>query len=239
MYRRILASVIAICIMLACTGCAAMITMPYSSQEYENSGWSVTELVSHFKDLGFQNINTTNITRTFDESLAGDYWVKIEDSSADSWFTEYRQFEKGESFTEKYEIYISGFDYTPTLNKDTSSAFSDLIDTDRTPQELENAVTAFMREHNGEYLEFDGVLTTWDDEHFWVGIWFTVAVEGNTELAFSWEDISTLELEEAGSFSHTMYKQGVVCTGDQVHMVVKINSYNNGWELEIQKLYIE
>lgn len=237
MRKRIIAIFCAISIvLLVCTGCKAVATMPYSSEEYEALGWTADEYVAHFKELGFFDFDIKTFD-TFDKTEAKVNRIAIEDTSADSWFTEYKDFEKGEDVLTIDKVMISVTTWIPTLTAENCPEFAEVIYMDNDSPDKAAAMAAFMRDHNGEYLEFDGKITSWYDEYFWVGIDCTIAVEESNHT-FSWSNLATIDLKTTGEYSHENYKCGLITEGMKVHMRTKIENTKDGWRLIIDSMEI-
>lgn len=226
------------CIFLSilCTSCTTEVAMPYSSEEYLEMNWPVDELISHFEELGFSDFETY-ITETFDEDEARIRRVAIEDTSSSSadGDLEHKEFEKNEKFGTYLEVLISGYRLIPTLTVDNCDELAELVQMDGESLEKGEKITAFMRKHGGEYLEFEGTITYWNDELFFAsGVYLTVAVEDSPHTNFSWNSIGISELEIVGDPDYENgYISGMIEEGDKVHMYTKINNNAEGWKLEI------
>lgn len=235
--RKMIVALALLVLIFLCTGCTTSVSMPYSSDDYKELDWSVEELIDHFKDLGFSNIKT-DIRETFDESQARICRVAMEDTAADSWFTEYKDFEKDDEFGTHLEVYISAYTLIPTLTVDNCAEFAELVNMDRNLPEKADRLSAFMEAHNGEYIEFDGLLTEWNDKWWYVGIDFTIAVEESSEMSFSWNNVATIDLGMTGDYHYEKYKTGLITSGMRVHMLAKIKNTRDGWDLEIDSMQI-
>lgn len=218
-------------------GCdTAAVSMPYGSEEYENGDWTVEELINHFEELGFSDINVTNELEIFGNDEIGIYNVLIEDTSSDSLFTEYRTIEKGEEVGNWLKVKIETYTSVPLLTKDNSAEFAELIKMDAPI--LNETLMSFMDSHNGEYLEFDGTITDWYDDVFWVGVSFTITVENSECLEFSWSTMDLSDLDLGGEYEYSKYKAGAISERMQVHMITKIVTSENEWHLEIESMQI-
>lgn len=213
------------------------VSMPYSTQEYREMGWSVEELVNHFEELGFSEIKL-DLIETFDETRAGNYLVNIEDTSANSWFTEYRKFEKGEVIRPSLKICISGYKVVPTLTVDNCDDFANLVNMDSDSSERSELIASFMQAHNGEYIEFDGLIIEWYDEWFWNSVSLTIAVEGSEQTNFSWDTISLSDLGMTGNYHYNEYRVGLISEGMKTHVIAKIDWADNTWSLKIDSIEI-
>lgn len=234
--KKIVLCLFSIIFIFALTSCNVdVITMPYDSSEYKNGEWTLESLVEHFETLGFTDIDVTNVKDSFGEAKVEIYNVNIEDSSSDSWFTEYKAFKKGEEFGSWLKIKIETHTFTPTLTVDNCSDLANIIQSDTSNTD---AINSFMNAHNGEYIEFCGTITDWNDKWFWVGVDLTVAVEDSKSLSFVWDTIDLIDLKLEGDYHYNKYKTGLISEGMKVHMIVKVDSEDNKWKLEIYTMEI-
>lgn len=236
--KKIVLCLFSIIFIFALTSCNVdVITMPYDSSEYKNGEWTVESLVEHFETLGFTDIDVTNVIDSFGEAKVEIYNVNIEDSSSDSWFTEYKAFKKGEEFGSWLKIKIETHTFTPTLTVDNCAELAELVHTKGSFVELEDKI-AFMESHKNEYIEFEGTITDWYDELHWVGVSFTVSVEDSEYLSFSWETTSLIDLKMEGDYHYSNYKTGLISEGMKVHMIAQIVFADDEWQLEINIMNI-
>lgn len=244
--KRFLLCFLAICTLFSCAVPAYAdfvfsrkkeVSMPYSTMEYRELGWSVEELVSHFEELGFSEIKI-DLIETFDETRIGNYTVNIEDSSANSWIVQYNGFEKGDVFRTHLEIVISGYTLVPTLTVENCAEFTELVNMDNGYSEKPERLASFMQAHHGEYIEFDGIIIDWYDEWFWNSVSLTVAVEGSEQTSFSWNTISLSELGMTGDYHYNKYRVGLIGEGMKAHVIAKIHYADNMWSLEIDSMEI-
>ena len=238
MRNRVTFLLIIFCIILCCAGCASTIVMPYSSEEYENSGWTLKELTTHFEELGFTDVTVRKDT-TRNEAYAGIYSVEIEEDT-DSLFAEYGDFEKGDDFLSTRELYIVYNDFIPTWAIDNCPELVELSQFEHGSDEWEKKQKAFMQSHSGEYIEFDGVITDWYDDYWYAGgVSFTISVEGYEQLKFSWDNIELSSLRLTEDYHYSNYKTGLICEGDRVHILAKINySAQEGATVEIESFIL-
>ena len=238
MRTRNIALILILSILLfACTGCDVGTTIPYSSDEYENGEWSVEELVEHFEELGFTDIEIEEKT-TFDESKERIQVVVADDS--DSWFSSYRDFEKGETISTIRKIIIRATTLTPVLTVENSPEFADFAKNGLDSENNTIAWTTFLEEHNGEALEFDGIITNWYDEFWYIsGVDCTIAVEGNENMSLYWSVENLDDLGLTGEYSQNEYSQGRINEDMQVHVLAVIDySKDDGLKLEIESMQI-
>lgn len=239
MKKRILFHLICSFTLFLFVGCdTSGVSMPYGSEEYENGDWTVEELIEHFEELGFSDIETINTLEYFGDEEIGIYNVTIEDTSSDSLFTEYRSFEKGEELGTWLKLKIETYTAIPTLTIDNCSEFSELTKMKNSSSEQGELISAFMNSHNGEYLEFDGIITDWYDEMFWTSVSFTISFEESEQLSFTWSTIDFSDLNLEGEYEYSKYKVGLISENMKVHMITRIVSSEDGWNLEIDSMQV-
>lgn len=229
MKKKLIALTLALSfLMLICSGCSTDATMPYSSAEYENGDWTFDELIEHFKELGFTDFDTYEFT-TYDESEAKINRVAINDES----------FEKGDQFTPLIdEVLISATTLIPTLRTDNCNELKELVQMGKdSPEEIEKW-DSFMNSHIGEYLMFDGSITDWNDDYFYVAVDLSVSVKGTNDTIFSWSNLDLIDTKLDGDYHYEKYHTGLIKEGMNVHMVVKIVSDDDEWNLEIEEMEI-
>lgn len=213
-----------------CSGCASAsipgITMPYSSEEYVNGEWTIEDLRKHFRDLGFKEIevngNTTKVIGVYAEN---------DDSLYDS-------FEKGMEIdsSRKIGIYTEfNFETTSTLSIANCPEFAELVESGIDSSE---DWIAFLESHSGELLEFDGTITHWYDDMFWIGVSFTIAIEDSSHLSFSKDTIDLIELGLTGEYHYDKYHVGLINEGMRVHVITEIKQTEDGWQLELDSMQI-
>ena len=235
--RSIVLALVLSLVLCLCSGCNIAATMPYSSDEYENGEWSVEELVEHFEGLGFTDIDVEEYT-TFNEGEEKIQVVVAEDSS--SWFPSYRDFEKGETVDTLRNIIIRETRLIPILTTENCLEFAEYVKNGKDSPDNTLTWLSFIEEHNGEALEFDGTITSWYDEFFYIsGVKCTVAVENSEHMSFYWAVDSLDDLGLSGEYSHNEYSLGEITEGMQVHILAVINySEDNGLNLEIESMQV-
>ncbi len=126
------------------------ITMPNASWYYDE-GWTVEELVSHFEQLGFTNIEiaTTIDSGTFSKfHQKGEiYNVEIEDTFLGGW-------SEGDTFGATSLITITYYERTPTLTIDDCPDLASVLSS------KDMMYTDFAEKYDGQFIEFDGYVTT-------------------------------------------------------------------------------
>lgn len=207
-------------------------TMPYSSSEYENSDWTLDELISHFEELGFDDID---IDESHSRYVSEEYiQVRVEDTESDSWFTEYTEFTKGEDLRSWRKIRISITYPIPVWTIENCPELVTLLSM-RNSEESFDEWIAFMHEHHGEYIEFDGTITDWYDELWYAGgISFSVSFEDIEDIAFSWHGLLTSEFGYKND-----YYTGCVEEGISAHVVMRIVYSEEGCLYELESIDLE
>lgn len=207
-------------IIILFVSCTANIVIPHSSEDYVNGEWTVRELKEHFEELGFSKVeicgNTTAIIGVYaenDESL-------------------YESFEKGQEISPSRKIGIyTEFKSKEPISVSNSTEFASFV-------EIGNEDTVawleFLEAHAGESIVFDGTITNWYDEFFWVGIDFNIAVENSKKLTFSKNNVNLIDLGMTGDFHYNKYHTGLITEGMRVHVVTRITEKDSTytWELD-------
>ena len=126
------------------------ITMPNYSWHYDN-GWTVENLINHFQELGFTNIETATTTETgwgAEFHLYGEIFnVTIEDTTLGGW-------KSGDVFGSTSLITITYYERTPTLTiENCPDLVSILSNRDMT-------YTEFVEKYDGQFIEFDACITS-------------------------------------------------------------------------------
>ena len=235
--QRVVLVLVLSVLLLLCSGCNVTAKMPYSSNEYENGEWSVEELVEHFEELGFTDIDVEVYT-TFDEGKAKIQVVVADDSS--SWSPSFRDFEKGETVATLRNIIIRETKLIPILTVDNCPEFAEFVKNGKDSTANSVTWTEFLEKHNGEALEFDATITSWDDEFLYIsGVKCTVAVEHSKHMSFFWDVDNLDDLGLSGEYSHNEYSVGEIKDGMQIHILAIINySKNDGLNLEIESMQV-
>lgn len=214
-------------IMTVCVGCSSNVTMPHSSKEYANGDWSIEELEKHFKDLGFSEIEVSGNTTEVIQVLTENY---------DS---EFESFEKGAEIDTSRKIRIvTAFEEVPPLTVENCPEFAEFVEEGIESSENEDAWTTFLESHNGETLEFDGTITDWYDEMFWVSISFSIAIEDSEYMSFSKSGISLNDLNMTGDYHYNKYHAGLITEGMKVHVISKISQTEGRWCLELESMQV-
>ena len=229
MKSKMIAFIIVLLILLImCVGCTSSeITMPYSSEEYVNGGWTIEDLEKHFEDLGFTEIeiigNTTEITGIYAEN---------DDSLFES-------FEKGAEISASHKIWIyTDFESTSPLTVANCPEFAKFVESGIESPENNEEWISFLESNSGKLLEFDGTITDWYDDLFWVGVSFTIAIEDSEYMNFSESSIDLIELGLTGKYQYNKYHAGLIDEGMRVHVITKITQAEDGCNLELDSMQI-
>ena len=211
-----------------------LVTMPYSSKEYKNAGWTLDELILHFEELGFNEINVEKTSDQYGEEKIVICSVEIEDS--DSFWGGTRPIEKGEKTSTYLEIRIEYVLYHPTITKENSTEFAQLVDMNDEVYDKPILVQEFMEKHDGEFLEFQGIVLDAYDK-FWYAsdINFIISIGNSVHMQHNFK-CSTLDLERLGYCSHSSYFSGLLSKGDILHCVCRISATEDSWSLALVRL---
>lgn len=107
-----------------------VITMPNDAVEYRSGDWTADQLTAHFKELGFSDIKVTSVGNYYGEVERVEISnVTIEDSSSDSWITQYKTFKKGESYASWLKIKIETKTYGPQYGSALSTQTTESSET--------------------------------------------------------------------------------------------------------------
>ncbi len=202
---------------LVCISCSSEEpTMPYSSNDYENGEWTLEEVLSNLKELGFDDIEvvTSKSRYVSEESLQ----VQVEDYSNESLFTVYKDFEQGEPVYSWREVKIEVTRPIPVLTEENFPGLANNLAMRYGSDDDVAEWKSFMKAHNGEYIEFDGFVTDVYDE-FWYasGISLSISFEEYEDINFYWSDISPNNIGYDNDYSY-----GCLPKGTLAHCVVKI-----------------
>lgn len=209
------------------------IAMPYGSREYisgewTNEEWSVEDLVKQFEGLGFTEIEIIgNTTKVISVTVEG------EDGLFDSFY-------KGEEVEISRKIHIfTAFEATPPLTVSNCPEFAEFVENGIESSKNSQAWVAFLKSHSGELLVFDGTITDWYDEAFWIGVSFTIAIEDSPNMSFSKDTMSLSELGMTGEYDYNNYYAGLIKEGVRVHVVTEITKTDDGWwDLELDSIQV-
>ncbi len=139
--------VLLVLVVLSLSGCSAEgtdITMPYSSDQYATDGWTKDDLVAHFKELGFTNIETRKVDI---DSYEPD---EISMVDVDAFMSEkLTGFNKGESFSPSEKIEITYFDFNDILTVENCEDLAKVVGGEEIDYEL------FARKYDKKLVKFD------------------------------------------------------------------------------------
>ena len=211
--------------------------MPYSTEEYKSKEWTEESLVQHLEELGVENIEINNVLEEYGKEEWKIHNIKIEDPDSNSWFSSYRVFDKGEKFDKDSKIIVETYVSHATISIDNSEIFRKLVTSDDISIDA-SEVSAFFESNNGNYIEFNGLITYCYDSYFYVNcdLNFDVKIENSSWFEYSWDDIKISKLHECGwHINYNNYSVGTLGKGDNVHMVCQIISFGDSWTLEIKQ----
>lgn len=217
------AAVLLIVLVLSLSACTfdvpSEIIMPYSNREYADGDWELDELISHFRELGFDEFEIRE-TPTFDESEAGVSWVGKEasPSESDSWLTEYIKFEKGEAINPIYKICIEYYSLVPTLTVENCPEFAELFMMDMGASERADMLSAFTTEHAGKYMEFDATISDLYTDATGTDFFITFSAGVQDNLGFSKSGVFLSDL----GMTRDYYEEHNIEIGTSVHIIAKI-----------------
>lgn len=225
--------VLLIILAFTCVGCSGDdATMPYGSSDYENGEWTVDELVSHLEELGFDNIDIEDDESRYVSEVSIN--VRVEDTESDSWFTEYTDFVKGEPVRSWRNVKIEVTHPIPVLTIENYPELIEVLPLRSGSDTDFEEWKSFMKEHNGEYIEFDGTITDWYDELWYAsGISFTVSFEDYEDISFSWSGLLTSEFGYKNDYSTGCVKEGI-----SAHVVAKIVYSEDEYKYELEDIQL-
>lgn len=236
--KKILAVFLVAFALLGLASCSSNhVAMPYGTEEYKSGEWTEESLVKHLEELGFENIEITNVIEEFGEEEWKIHNIKIEDPDSNSWFASYRAFDKDEKFDKDSRIIVETYVSHPTISIDNSENFRKLVNSDNVSVD-DSEVSKFFESHNGEYIEFNGLITYCNDSLFYVNfdLYFDVKIENSSWFVYSWDNIKISNLHECGwHIDYNSYSVGTLGKGDSVHMVCQIVALGDSWSLVIKQ----
>lgn len=208
------------------------VLVPYSSDEYGNGDWTADELVQHFEELGFYDIKIEETASRHVDKETVD--VKVEEYG-DGLFSYYRGFEKNEVISKGRIIKLIVTKPIPVMTVENCPELVGMLQM-RNGSEGDIAVwNSFLADHVGEFIEFDGTVTSWYDEMWWVSISFTVCFEEYEDITFSFKVDSTKEIGFADNYFY-----GCVEKGAAAHLVLEIVKDSDGYyKFEIDSIQLE
>lgn len=224
MKNRTICMFVIIILLVCCTSCSSGVTMPHGSREYTANEWTLSEMEEHFDELGFSEVYSHEID-TYDTELAGRYVVYICDDS-ESEDAEYQEYEAGDVFSASSRVSIKKYSLIITANN--CPEFKELLGMDSNSSEWVDQWTSFKENHIGDCLEFDGVLTHWYDNSWYIsGVSFTLSVEGSKNLEFHGSDMDLSDLGTKGEYRYDKYHLGLINEGDRVRVLARIKRNEN------------
>ncbi len=205
--------------------------MPYGSSDYENGEWTVNELVTHLEELGFDSIDIMEDESRYVSKTSIN--VSVEDVESDSWFTEYTDFIKGEPVRSWRDVKIEVTHPIPVMTLENSPELVDILPLRKGSEADVEQWKTFMKEHNGEYIQFSGTVIDVFDEVLWVGISLDISFENYESIYFSFSNVSPNDIGYDNDYSY-----GCLPEGTPVYCVVRIVSSDDDCSYELDTLRI-
>ncbi|MBQ8859351.1 MAG: DUF4839 domain-containing protein [Clostridia bacterium] len=197
------------------------ITMPNYSWHYDE-GWTVEDLVSHFEQLGFTNIEiaTTIDSGTFSKfHQEGEiYNVEIEDTFLGGW-------DSGDIFGATSLITITYYERTPTLTIDNCPDLASVLSS------KDMVYTDFAEKYDGQFIEFDACVTSFVKDI--TGKVVSISVLGgdvasnaldNSDIAGYIIHLDTELTAGDEAYIHTGFEKGA-----KVKVIAKIDDYHTDY----------
>lgn len=126
------------------------ITMPNDSSHY-TKGWKVDELINHFEQLGFTNIETQT---TSESGMFAEFHQEGEIHSVDMDETFLGMWDSGDVFGATSLITITYYERTSTLTIDNCPDLNTVLSSRDIPY------TVFSEQYDNQFIEFDACITS-------------------------------------------------------------------------------
>lgn len=134
------------------------IVMPNDSDTYVGIQWTLEELIAHFNELGFYNIEAVPCKPDNDTYRYNIMSIHI--TTGSGWLANSTSWKQGEEFSANDLIRI-GYNSEPMLTKDNCSDFANVLNgQSMTWQE-------FVEKYDGRYVDFIGYVVHYDP--YWGG----------------------------------------------------------------------
>lgn len=206
---------------------AFTINMPYASYQYENGAWTIDELVTHLKDLGFTDIETEEyIPAGYEDDEI--YRLVIDNARFG--------FDINETFDSNAEIKIGYYVLEPNLTTVTCKELDYIFTT--APNEMDKAqiLSDFVTKYENKYMEFDATITEAfsdvGDTQYFISL-SAGDYASNTNVLF-WINGASL----SGLGIDDDYFDKHVKVGEKVHVIAQVSSYRSGDEsIEIKPVH--
>ena len=211
-------------VLSGCESPTSTISIPYSSEEYVNGEWEFDDLVKHFEELGF------TVEVLGDTTIIEGVYIQNDDLL-------YESFEKGAEIDASRKIGIYT-EISPTLSVDNCSELAEFVEIGIESAENKEKWESFLESHCGQQFEFDGTITDWYDDYFWVAVDFTISIEDSEKFHFSKSNVDLMDLGMTGEYHYNKYHSGLISEGMRVHVLTDISQTENGWELELDYMQI-
>lgn len=197
------------------------ITMPNYSWYYDD-GWTVEELILHFEQLGFTNIETATTvdSGTFSEfHQEGEvYNIEIEDTFLGGWSS-------GDVFGATSLITITYYERTPTLTIENCPDLAKVLSS------RDIMYTDFAEKYDGQFIEFDACIISFVEDVTGKIVSINVCGGDVTSNTFDNSDIAGLIIRldtelTAGdeTYIHTDFEKGA-----KVKVIAKVDDYHTDY----------
>lgn len=162
--KKLYSLILSLCLILSCfvfTACDSTnsdnndssnstkttISMPYNSTDYTN--WNIDDLVKHFEDLGFTEIEKDGYAPNDDNFTQNIFDVKIKTS----WLSGKKDWSAGDEFEKDKKIIIK-YNSAPAITIDNCSDFAKILTDKSTIDYLE-----FSENYDGRYFILSGFVS--------------------------------------------------------------------------------
>lgn len=193
------------------------ITMPYSSYQYENGVWTIDELVTHLKELGFTDIETEEYTpKGYEDDEI--YRLVIDNARFG--------FDIHEDFASDAEVKIGYYVLEPNLTTITCKELDSIFSTPPSETDRTRMLSDFVKKYEGKYMEFDATITEAfsdvDDTQYFISLSAgDYASDKNVLFWINGASLSGLGITDD-------YFDKYVKVGGKVHIIAQVASYRIG-----------
>lgn len=217
---KVISLLLCIVLLFSFSGCfSEYITIPYSSDEYVAMNWSIDELKKHFLELGFETIEVAGNTE------------KVTDVLVQNDELLYESFDSGDSFPSYRKVCLwTEYEAVTYVSVDNSSEFKFFVDNGIESSDNYDMWQSFLEENHMNFIEFDGTITDWYDDVFWISVAFSISIEDSDVMSYSESNIEISDMNMDYSFNE--YHSGLVKEGMKVHVIAEIVQIEDRWELE-------
>ena len=211
-------------------------------------GRNYLDVVETFENRGFTNIKTEEIRDIPIDSAIEEGSVERvtiegdDDYEVDKWLSSDVEviiyFHTIEDDMENIPIGDDSANKHVPLTVDNCPEFETFVRTGITTEEDEAAWFSFLESHNGYTIEFDGTITDWYDEMFWVSVSFGIAIEDSEHLTYSESSIDLIKLGMSGDYHYSNYHLGLISEGMRVHVITEVKQKGDVWKLSLKSMEI-